>query len=169
MTYSWPSMLLLSLESLQALAMALAEVLPSSTVLLLEGDLGVGKTTFARFFIQALMKEPIFVPSPTFSLVQVYETPRGPLWHCDFYRLQHPEEIFELGLEEALLGKTFCLIEWPEKMGIYKEQLLPKDFLTIHFSLINEKERTITIKNKDGLPPFALDSLPFFAPLFGVP
>ena len=144
--------LILTLNDLQAFAMALASSLSPSSVLLLEGDLGSGKTTFARFLIQDLMKEKVFVPSPTFSLIQIYETPRGPLWHCDFYRLKDPEEIFELGIEEVLGNNVICLIEWPEKMGFHRDTLLPKDFLTIEFSIINEETRSLKITGmeKDG-------------------
>ena len=86
-------------------------------VILLQGDLGAGKTVFARAFIRALCDDPALdVPSPTFTLLQTYDTPRGPVWHFDLYRLKDPEEIFELGWEDAL-AEGIVLVEWPERLG----------------------------------------------------
>ena len=85
-------------------------------VLALTGTLGTGKTTLARAFVQALMGPGEEVPSPTFTLVQTYEAPPATLWHFDLYRLERPEDVFELGLEEAL-GEGILLIEWPERLG----------------------------------------------------
>ncbi len=69
--------------------------------MLLDGPVGAGKTTLARAAILSILPEPEDVPSPTFTLVQTYDTTRGPLWHCDLYRLSSVLEIEELGLEEA--------------------------------------------------------------------
>ena len=87
-------------------------------VIALRGDLGAGKTTFARAFITALAPDlEEEVPSPTFTLVQIYQRAPAPVWHFDLYRLERPEEVFELGIEEALVG-NICLIEWPERLGV---------------------------------------------------
>ena len=75
----------------------------------------LGKSVFARGFVQSLTAAEE-VPSPTFTLVQSYEAPDFEIYHFDLYRLKAPEEIFELGMEEALYGGV-CLIEWPEKMA----------------------------------------------------
>jgi tRNA threonylcarbamoyl adenosine modification protein YjeE len=118
-------------------AQALATLLRSGDVLLLQGDLGSGKTSFARALLRHLAGEAIEVPSPTFTLVQVYEikfpAPRGggeglTIWHFDLYRLSRPEEIYELGWEEAT-GEGIALVEWPERLG----HLVPPDALTIRF------------------------------------
>ena len=93
----------------------LAGVLALGDVFALTGDLGAGKTTLARGIIQALCGD-IEVPSPTYTIVQTYETPEFELWHCDLYRLEKPDDIFELGLFEAMEDAA-CLIEWPERMG----------------------------------------------------
>ena len=79
-----------------------------------EGDVGAGKTTFSQFFIQKLLKDlaqPI--TSPTFNIVQIYDTVKGAVWHVDLYRIKHEEEIFELGLFEAM-HECICLIEWSQ-------------------------------------------------------
>jgi len=85
------------------------------------GALGTGKTVFARAFIRAraarLEVPPLDqVPSPTFTLVQVYELPEASVWHIDLYRLEKPEEAWELGIEEAF-ADGIALVEWPERLG----------------------------------------------------
>lgn len=106
----------------RSLGAALAAVTQAGDVILLEGPLGAGKTTLARGFIQALPTAPggrpsaEAVPSPTFTLVQIYERFPAPVWHIDLYRLSDPEDIWELGLEETFM-KAVLLIEWPERLG----------------------------------------------------
>ena len=107
--------------STQALARALAAVVRVGDVIALSGDLGSGKTAFARAFISALPAEAGVaggeeVPSPTFTLVQTYARKPAPVWHFDFYRVTRPEEAFELGLEEAL-ATGISLVEWPERIA----------------------------------------------------
>lgn len=105
-----------------ALARRIAGLAAAGDVIALSGELGSGKTTFARAFINALPHpagadsgaEP--VPSPTFTLVQTYDRDPAPVWHFDLYRLERPEEVYEIGLEEAL-GGAISLIEWPERLG----------------------------------------------------
>lgn len=97
----------------EALGAALAPQLEPGDVICLEGGLGAGKTTLARGLISALMGRPTEVPSPTFTLVQTYETPSGLVWHFDLYRLEpdDPLALVELGWEETAGGIT--LVEWP--------------------------------------------------------
>jgi tRNA threonylcarbamoyladenosine biosynthesis protein TsaE len=84
-------------------------------VIALVGDLGAGKTTLARGLIRELAGAETEAPSPTFTLVQAYASPRFAIWHFDLYRLNDPAEARELGLEEAVDG--LALIEWPERLG----------------------------------------------------
>lgn len=93
----------------------LSRILVEGDVLALTGDLGAGKTTLSRGIIQALCGD-IEVPSPTYTLVQTYDCADFELWHCDLYRLDKPDDVFELGLFEAM-EECVCLIEWPDKMG----------------------------------------------------
>lgn len=117
-----------------ALAARLAERARPDDVIALKGDLGTGKTTFARAFIRALGGDEE-VPSPTFTLVQLYELDRATVWHFDLYRLQSPEEAWELGIEEAF-ATGIALIEWPERLG----SLLPERRLEIAFAFGDRPE-----------------------------
>lgn len=130
----------LTQQDLVTLAQPLAKALRKGDVVALWGDLGVGKTTFARVLIQTLVGEEVDVPSPTFTLVQVYDSPQSEVWHCDLYRLKEPEEAFELGLEDAF-HDAICLIEWPERLG----KLLPRRRIDVLLKIINETTREITL------------------------
>ena len=118
-----------------------AKTLPSCGAIALWGDLGMGKTTLIRRVIQSFACDPeLIVPSPTFTLVQVYDLPKGTLWHCDLYRLTAPEECLELGLQEALFTHP-CFIEWPERMGSY----LPAKRIDIHLNAIDAHSREVRV------------------------
>ncbi len=110
------------------LALKLAEIAEPKDVIALIGDLGAGKTVFARSFITAMTSD-VEVPSPTFTLVQVYEGPMTNVYHFDLFRIGHSDEIFELGLEDAI-NDGISLIEWPDRMGPY----LPNERLEIILS-----------------------------------
>lgn len=99
-----------------ALGARLAGAAVRGDIFALAGDLGAGKTTLARGFIRALTTPEEEVPSPTFTLVQTYDTPKGMVWHFDLYRLEDPEEAWELGIEEAF-ADGISLVEWPERLG----------------------------------------------------
>jgi tRNA threonylcarbamoyladenosine biosynthesis protein TsaE len=111
-----------------ALGARLGAAARAGDVVALYGDLGAGKTTLARSLIRDLVGPDTDAPSPTFTLVQTYSSPAFPIWHFDLYRLEHPGEARELGLEEAVDG--LALIEWPERLGAY----LPAQRLEIRLS-----------------------------------
>jgi tRNA threonylcarbamoyladenosine biosynthesis protein TsaE len=101
----------------EALGVTLAARLKRGDIVGLKGDLGAGKTTLARAIVRAAAGDPdLIVPSPTFTLVEVYDTPRGTFWHFDLYRLDSPDQVYELGWEEAL-AEGVVLMEWPERLG----------------------------------------------------
>ena len=111
----------------ERLGAALARRLRPRDVVTLQGGLGVGKTTLARAILRAATGDPaLIVPSPTFTLVEIYDTPAGVFWHFDLYRLEEPEQVFELGWEEARADGT-ALVEWAERLGA----LLPRERLTV--------------------------------------
>jgi len=100
----------------KALARRLAQAAEPGDVIALHGDLGAGKTSLARAFIQALAGQDEDVPSPTFTLAQMYECDAGTIWHFDLYRLEKPQDALELGIEDAF-ADGICLIEWPHRLG----------------------------------------------------
>ncbi len=112
-----------------ALGAALAELADAGDVIALNGPLGAGKTTLARGFITALAQVDEDVVSPTFTLVQVYESEAAPIWHFDLYRLTQVQDVLELGWDEALSG-GISLVEWPERLGA----LLPRNRLDVVLS-----------------------------------
>jgi len=110
-----------------AIAMAQAAWLEPGDFIGLTGDLGAGKTAFARALIRALAHAPeLEAPSPTFTLMQMYDAPRGPVVHADFYRLRGPTELANLGWDEAI-DSAIAIVEWPEKVP----EALPADRLEI--------------------------------------
>lgn len=114
------------------LGQAIAPLLAAGDAVLLHGQLGMGKSTLARGLIRALTKPDEDVPSPTFTLVQFYESD-PPVAHFDMYRLTRPEEAFEIGLDEALDGGC-VIVEWPERLGRDLARFLGPDRLSVAFS-----------------------------------
>lgn len=98
------------------LARRIAPHLKPGDVICLDGPIGAGKTHFARCLIQSLLRIPEDVPSPTFTLVQTYDSIKGEIWHADLYRLTRIDEVEELGLLEAF-DTAVCLVEWPDRLG----------------------------------------------------
>ena len=112
-----------------SLAAQLAGLARPGDAIALWGDLGMGKTAFARAFIAARAGEALVVPSPTFTLLQTYDLPNGQVWHFDLYRLANPDDVWELGWEQAL-SDAILLVEWPQHLG----NLLPADRLDVSFA-----------------------------------
>ncbi len=143
-------------EETGELARAIAGVVQTGDIIALHGELGAGKTAFARAFIAALGGD-CETPSPTFTLVQLYELPDHEVYHFDLYRLEKPEDVIELGIEDAFADGV-SLIEWPERMGSY----LPWTRLDIMISNgAGDQERKIVIEDHDmmneRLDPLVLD------------
>ena len=119
-----------ALVETERLAQRLAPHAAPGDVIGLRGALGSGKTAFARAFIRArLGRSKEEVPSPTFTLVQLYEHAAGTIWHFDLYRLSAAEDAYELGVEDAFSG-AISLIEWPEKLS----DLMPDDWLEVRLA-----------------------------------
>ena len=116
----------------------LAAILRAGDVVALEGPLGSGKTALARAAIRALTGPEEDVPSPTFTLVQSYESEQGPLYHFDLYRLEAPDQAVELGIDDAF-ADGISLVEWPERLGGY----LPRRHLKITLAAGPDKDSRI--------------------------
>ena len=122
----------------KAIALRIRENLQNGDIVLLKGEIGAGKSHFARSVIQAAMGKVEEVPSPTFTLVQTYETVVGSIWHADLYRLSDQSEVFELGLVDAF-GNDIVLIEWPDRLGY----LEPQDALTVELVILENDKREV--------------------------
>ncbi|MEO8307882.1 MAG: tRNA (adenosine(37)-N6)-threonylcarbamoyltransferase complex ATPase subunit type 1 TsaE [Pseudomonadota bacterium] len=105
-------------EAMQQLAGVVAVAMPATSplVVYLEGDLGTGKTTFARALLRS-MGETGPVRSPTYGLMSEYTTPNGRVLHLDLYRIRDPAELTQLGLGDYVVGSRLWLVEWPERSG----------------------------------------------------
>lgn len=121
-----------------------AEVRPGDAILL-SGPLGAGKTAFARAFLRAAADDPTLeVPSPSFTLVQSYDTHRGTVHHFDLWRLSGPEALAELGWDDA--RDDIVLVEWPDRLGA----LAPSDALRLAFALAEGEARVVTVDGWSG-------------------
>jgi len=134
------------LAALDALAARLAQPAETGDTFLLRGELGAGKTTFARAFIVALARRenappPDDVPSPTFTLMQSYDLGRLQVFHFDLFRLKSAEEALELGIDDAC-ADGIALIEWPERLG----SSIPADRIEMDLAIVGQGHRRATIR-----------------------
>ena len=130
-----------SIEDLDKFAQTMAEHIPFGSLVFLRGELGVGKTAFCRAFLKALGYVGT-VKSPTYTLVESYEVPKGIVHHFDLYRLRSPEELEWLGWRDYLQKNALCLIEWPEKAG----ETLPMPNVDICFFYHENDQRRIEVR-----------------------
>jgi tRNA threonylcarbamoyladenosine biosynthesis protein TsaE len=133
-------------EATEALGRRLAGLARAGDAILLEGPIGAGKSSLARAFIRARLGEGEEVPSPTFTLVQVYDDHGTEIWHADLYRLTHPDEVWELGLDEAF-QTAICLVEWPDRLGKH----LPPNALHLRLEALGEGRRAVIRGGRPGL------------------
>ena len=140
-----------SAEETRRLGERLAGILRAGDTVLLEGGLGAGKSELARGVAKGLgVKET--VTSPSFTILNVYESGRVPLYHFDWYRLESDEELYELGMEEYLGGDGIALVEWPERCP----DAVPENCLRIRIRAEGEQTRRIEMAPEGGfrgLPP----------------
>lgn len=136
----------------RALGQALAAQLCPGDALLLYGDMGAGKSELARGVAHGLgVRET--VASPTFTILQVYESGRVPLYHFDWYRLQDPGELYELSMEEYLQGDGVAVVEWPQRVP----EAIPAQHLMVTLTPLGEEAREILLEPMGGFRE--LDSL----------
>ncbi len=117
----------------------LAPLLRTGDIICLEGTLGAGKTTLARGLIGAFCGETN-APSPTFTLAETYQGENLTLWHFDLYRLEKPEDVWELGIEDAF-DSAISVIEWPDRIA----HLMPADPLRLTIEILSNGERKLKI------------------------
>ncbi len=132
-----------SLEDTEVFAKSLAKTVTASTVIALNGSMGAGKTAFAKFFAKGLGIEGA-VNSPTFTIMNIYEGGRIPMYHFDAYRIEDPDEMLEIGFEEFLYGNGVCIVEWAELI----KDILPSVHISIKIEILSENQRLIIIEEE---------------------
>lgn len=131
-------------EQTVAFAKKIAKKADFGDVFLLNGTLGVGKSVFARAFIKELCGENQEVPSPTFTLVQMYDYKDSYIWHFDLYRIKEADEVVNLGIDDAF-AEGVSLIEWAEKL----ENYTPINAIDVDIEQTDDTKRKITVKTTD--------------------
>lgn len=133
------------LAATERLGAQLAPLTQPGDVILLDGPLGVGKTALARSFLRAATRDPsLEVPSPSFTLVQSYDTTLGHVHHFDLWRIDRPQALAELGWEEAL--RDIVLVEWPDRLGEWR----PPDALTVVLHFGDGDARSAVLSGRPG-------------------
>jgi len=130
-----------NLQELQAFATRIYNL--GKRIICLKGDLGAGKTEFARNFINNFSDLSLKVTSPTYNIVQIYELGGKKIYHFDLYRIENAEELREIGLEEAL-ENDICLIEWPEIAEFFLKSY-KNEIINLKIEIIDENSRKISI------------------------
>jgi len=141
-----------SADETRKLGERLADQLKAGDVILLEGELGAGKSELARGVAKGLGVQET-VTSPSFTILNVYESGRMPLYHFDWYRLESSEELYELGMDEYLGGDGIALVEWPERCP----DAVPAQYLRIRIGAEGENTRHITEEACGGFRKISLE------------
>lgn len=132
-----------SAADLGNVASKVLELADQEKVFLFYGDMGAGKTTFIKHLC-SLLGVAEATSSPTFSIINEYDSSRGPVFHFDFYRLKQESEALDLGYEDYFYSGNYCFIEWPEKVP----NLLPEKFVKVEIQVTGDTERLISANKK---------------------
>ena len=132
-----------NLSDMPKAAKDLLESFPDERIFAFYGKMGAGKTTFIKSICEFMGAEDP-VTSPTFSIVNEYNTSKGIVYHFDFYRIKDQKEALDIGLEEYLYSRNYCFMEWPEKVDL----LLPEKFVSVEIVELLENTRTINASIK---------------------
>ena len=128
-----------SITELNSAAKALFNFSGDAKIFVFEGEMGAGKTTFIKTVCEELGVRDV-VSSPTFSIVNEYETPDSTVYHFDFYRIKNIREAYDIGYEEYFYSGNICLIEWPERVA----ELLPENYIRVEITAISPERRVFT-------------------------
>lgn len=131
------------IEQLPRAAQKLLDFAANAKVFLFYGDMGAGKTTFIKAICGQLQVADI-TSSPTFSIVNEYDSPSGPVFHFDFYRLKTETEALDLGYEDYIDSGSYCFIEWPEKIKTF----LPDKAVEVYITISDKNSREIIARHK---------------------
>jgi len=121
-------------KELKILAKSIAKIIRKNCLIYLKGQLGSGKTTFAKYFISALGYKGL-VKSPSYNIVEYYELEEKNVYHFDFYRIRNSKDLYFIGWKDFLCNKSIIIVEWPEKGG----NLMPNPNLEIIFNILYSK------------------------------
>ncbi len=130
------SITITSIDELKSVAEQLITFANGEKFFVFEGEMAAGKTTLIKAFCTVLGVEDV-VSSPTFSIVNEYHTPKGLVYHFDFYRLKNVREAYDIGYEEYFYSGEYCLVEWPSKV----DELLPEKYIKVEIEITGETER----------------------------
>lgn len=145
-----------SLQDTRKFGRILSRCLQAGDILFLEGELGAGKSELTRGIAEGLQISSA-IPSPTFTILNVYEQGRIPLYHFDWYRIQEEEELLEIGTDEYLFGQGVSVVEWPIKSKQYLQQV-PHLLLQIKYTE-NADDRSIALLPRNGFRDFDIQGI----------
>ena len=128
-----------STAELKVVAQELLTFANGEKFFIFEGEMAAGKTTFIKAFCEALGVDDL-VSSPTFSIVNEYESKAGLVYHFDFYRLKNLQEAYDIGYEDYFYSGAYCLVEWPIKV----QELLPEKYIKVEITITGETERAFS-------------------------